>query len=214
MSCCRGQTCLVLLRHLALPVARLARSPVMENVNLARWSAEFEDLMGRIGPRFARPEPRERGRDYIAGLVSGLQRKNSWWIAEHAGERLQVSVRLVGIRQFRPSAVEERTDVHNKVGRCHSNEVQVRAQHRRVVVRHLQAGGEHDDARAFRRVQLTHVGLTTFASCSNGQMSRYDFIACHGSGSRVPGMTVWLQRERRWRMIRIPWIRPYRLIAS
>jgi SRSO17 transposase len=77
---------LVLLRHLALPVARLARSLVMEDVNLARWSTEFEDMMGRIGPRFARSEPRERVRNYLAGLVSGLQRKNSWWIAEHAGE--------------------------------------------------------------------------------------------------------------------------------
>lgn len=77
---------LVLLRHLALLGARLARFPFMEDVNLARWSAEFEDLMGRIGPRFARSEPRERVRDYIAGLVSGLQRKNSWWIAEHAGK--------------------------------------------------------------------------------------------------------------------------------
>ncbi len=58
----------------------------MEDVNLALWSAEFEDLMARIGPRFSRSEPRERVRDYVAGLLSGLQRKNSWWIAEHAGE--------------------------------------------------------------------------------------------------------------------------------
>ncbi|WP_026932036.1 IS701 family transposase [Glycomyces tenuis] len=58
----------------------------MEDVNLARWSAEFEELMRRIGPRFARAEPRARVCDYIAGLVSGLQRKNSWWLAEHAGE--------------------------------------------------------------------------------------------------------------------------------
>jgi SRSO17 transposase len=43
--------------------------------------------MGRIGPRFTRSEPRERVREYVAGLVSGLERKNSWWIAEHAGER-------------------------------------------------------------------------------------------------------------------------------
>lgn len=42
--------------------------------------------MGRIGPRFTRSEPRERVREYVAGLVSGLERKNSWWIAEHACE--------------------------------------------------------------------------------------------------------------------------------
>jgi SRSO17 transposase len=59
----------------------------VKDVNLAQWSAEFEDLMGRISPRFSRSEPRERVRDYVAGLLSGLQRKNSWWIAEHAGER-------------------------------------------------------------------------------------------------------------------------------
>jgi SRSO17 transposase len=58
----------------------------MEDENLARWSAEFEDLMSRIGPWFVRSEPRGRVRDYIAGLLSGTARKNSWWLAEHAGE--------------------------------------------------------------------------------------------------------------------------------
>src|SRR5690349_17401688 len=49
------------------------------------WSAELERLHARIGPRFARSEPRRRARDYVAGLVAGLERKNGWTLAEHAG---------------------------------------------------------------------------------------------------------------------------------
>ena len=40
----------------------------------------------RIAGRFTRSEPRERVRDYVAGLVAGLERKNGWTLAERAGE--------------------------------------------------------------------------------------------------------------------------------
>src|SRR5690349_2237805 len=36
--------------------------------------------------RFARPEPRARVREYVSGLVAGLERKNGWTLAERAGE--------------------------------------------------------------------------------------------------------------------------------
>jgi SRSO17 transposase len=42
--------------------------------------------MGRIAGRFARVEPRRRARAFVLGLLSGLQRKNCWTIAEHAGD--------------------------------------------------------------------------------------------------------------------------------
>lgn len=47
--------------------------------------AELERVHGRIAGRFARAEPRERVRGYISGLVAGLERKNGWTLAEHAG---------------------------------------------------------------------------------------------------------------------------------
>jgi SRSO17 transposase len=40
----------------------------------------------RIADRFTRSEPRGRAREYLAGLVAGLERKNGWTLAEQAGE--------------------------------------------------------------------------------------------------------------------------------
>jgi SRSO17 transposase len=47
--------------------------------------AELDRVHGRIAGRFARSEPRERVREYVSGLVAGLERKNGWTLAEHAG---------------------------------------------------------------------------------------------------------------------------------
>ncbi len=42
-------------------------------------------MVGRIAGRFARSEAVDRARDLLAGLVSDLERKNCWTIAERAG---------------------------------------------------------------------------------------------------------------------------------
>ncbi len=42
--------------------------------------------MTGVGARFARVEPRLRAREYVSGLVAGLERKNGWTLAERAGE--------------------------------------------------------------------------------------------------------------------------------
>jgi hypothetical protein len=53
----------------------------------AQRSAElFEALMDTIEARFARPEPRRRVRNFVAGLLAPLPVKNCWTIAEHAGD--------------------------------------------------------------------------------------------------------------------------------
>jgi SRSO17 transposase len=49
--------------------------------------AELDRLHGRVAGRFTRSEPRARSREYVAGLVAGLERKNGWTLAERAGER-------------------------------------------------------------------------------------------------------------------------------
>jgi len=43
-------------------------------------------LLGRIGHRFARVEPRRRVGSFLLGLLAGLPRVNCWTIAEHAGD--------------------------------------------------------------------------------------------------------------------------------
>jgi len=42
-------------------------------------------VLDRIAPRFARYEPLRRAGELMAGMVSGLDRKNCWTIAEHRG---------------------------------------------------------------------------------------------------------------------------------
>lgn len=48
--------------------------------------SELDALHERIAVRFGRAEPRARVREYVAGLVAGLERKNGWSLAERAGE--------------------------------------------------------------------------------------------------------------------------------
>ena len=38
------------------------------------WSAEFAALLGRLGPRFARVEPRRRLAAYLKGLLAPVER--------------------------------------------------------------------------------------------------------------------------------------------
>jgi hypothetical protein len=49
-------------------------------------AAGLDELHERIAGRFARAEPRARVREYVSGLVTGLERKNGWTLAEWAGE--------------------------------------------------------------------------------------------------------------------------------
>ena len=56
------------------------------SVDLDRWRREFDELMLRVGGRFARVEPRRRTAAFVRGLLAGLPRVNCWTIAEHAGE--------------------------------------------------------------------------------------------------------------------------------
>ena len=52
----------------------------------AVWGAAFEEVCERIGPVFARSETRERAQVYLRGLLSPIERKNGWQLAEEAGE--------------------------------------------------------------------------------------------------------------------------------
>ena len=52
----------------------------------AVWGAAFEEVCERIGPIFARSETRERAQAYLRGVLSPIERKNGWQLAEEAGE--------------------------------------------------------------------------------------------------------------------------------
>jgi SRSO17 transposase len=53
----------------------------------AAWVEEFAALLGRLGPRFGRVEPRRRAAAYLQGLLAPVERKNGWQLAEAAGDR-------------------------------------------------------------------------------------------------------------------------------
>ncbi|MFF4686295.1 IS701 family transposase [Streptomyces sp. NPDC001307] len=45
----------------------------------------FDQVMARIAGRFRRVEPRAAARAYLLGLLSSVERKNCWRLAEHVG---------------------------------------------------------------------------------------------------------------------------------
>ncbi len=58
----------------------------LDVAEVAAWAEGLEGLHARIAPRFARSEPRERVLAYVRGLLAPVERKNSWTLAERAGE--------------------------------------------------------------------------------------------------------------------------------
>jgi SRSO17 transposase len=84
------------------------------SVNPDRWRALFDELMGRIGGRFVRVEPRRRARGFVLGLIAGLPRKNCWTIAEHAGDVTPDGMQYL-LERARWEADEVRDDVRGYV---------------------------------------------------------------------------------------------------
>jgi SRSO17 transposase len=58
----------------------------LTEAEVASWTTGWNELQERIGSRFARSEQRQRERRYVAGLLSPVERKNGWQLAEHAAE--------------------------------------------------------------------------------------------------------------------------------
>ena len=71
---------------LDLETDAVAASWAVVDDRLARWRAGFEEVVGLVAGRFAQVESRRRARLYLLGLLSGAERKNSWTIAEQAGD--------------------------------------------------------------------------------------------------------------------------------
>lgn len=49
------------------------------------WETRLRELTGRVGHLFARPEPRVVFHDLVEGLLSDLEKKNGWTLAQRAG---------------------------------------------------------------------------------------------------------------------------------
>ena len=79
-----------------------------EKREIARWKAGLDALHERVGQHVRRIEPRRRMRAYLEALLSGVDRKNSWQIAEHVGESTPYGVqRLLGKSRWDADAVRD-----------------------------------------------------------------------------------------------------------
>jgi SRSO17 transposase len=55
--------------------------------DVRRWAAGLEEIRTRISPHFARRDAHQRAMQYLRALVSPVERKNGWQLAEIAGDR-------------------------------------------------------------------------------------------------------------------------------
>ena len=56
--------------------------------HLKTWAAEFDKLHSRLARHFGRSEQRQRVKAYLQALLSPVERKNSWQLAECSGEAI------------------------------------------------------------------------------------------------------------------------------
>jgi SRSO17 transposase len=75
-----------------------------------KWVAQLDSLMARVGRHFARSESRQRARECVIGLLSPVERKNGWQLAEAIGERTPY-----GIQQFLYRSPWEPDDVRDEL---------------------------------------------------------------------------------------------------
>src|SRR5215472_6997212 len=80
----------------------------LTSAEVATWTVGWDEVQDRIGPRFARSEQRQRVRRYVDGLLSPVERKNGWQLAEHAGE-----VRPYGMQRLLAGAKWDADAVRN-----------------------------------------------------------------------------------------------------
>jgi SRSO17 transposase len=82
--------------------------------DVERWAEGLEAMAERIRGRFPRSEPRTRALAYLRGLISPVERKNGWQLAEEAGDATPYGVQhLLGRAEW--SADEVRDDLRSYV---------------------------------------------------------------------------------------------------
>jgi SRSO17 transposase len=81
----------------------------MELQELETWADEFEAFHERFADLFCRQEPREQSRKYLRALLSAVERKNGWQLAEAGGdERPDATQRLLYLAQWEADAARNR----------------------------------------------------------------------------------------------------------
>jgi len=75
---------------------------------LRSWTEELDAVNERLSAHFARSEVRQRAQDYLHGLLSEAKRKNSWQLAEVAGNSTPYGIQhLLGRANWDANAVRD-----------------------------------------------------------------------------------------------------------
>src|SRR5918995_891291 len=83
-------------------------SQTVDRRMLRSWTEELEAVGGRPSVHFTRSEARQRANDYLLGLLSVVERKNSWQLAEVAGNATPYGIQhLLGRANWDADAVRD-----------------------------------------------------------------------------------------------------------
>lgn len=84
-------------------------TPDLDLVDVRAWRVYWEEIERRIGAVFARSEARRRAMAYLAGLLSPVERKNSWQLAEINGDENPYGFQhLLGRADWDPDVLRDR----------------------------------------------------------------------------------------------------------
>lgn len=82
--------------------------------DVSQWATEIQAVAERIGPRFSRKDLRQHANQYLQGLISRIERKNGWLMAEELGEKSPTNLQHF-IARASWSADEVRDDLQQYV---------------------------------------------------------------------------------------------------
>jgi SRSO17 transposase len=152
----------------------VAVAPGLDEAGVAGWNVLFDDMFAEVlAPVLVRREPRLRARWYVRGLVSGLERKNGWTLAEHAGDGTPD-----GMQRLLNAAVWDQDGVRDALGRY----VAARLGDRAAVLIADETGFEKT-GRCSAGVQRQYTG--TAGKITNCQVGVFLAYAVPARGTRV-----------------------------
>jgi SRSO17 transposase len=90
------------------------------------WTKGFEQLHQRIEKHLGRAENRQRGRQYLQGLLSSVERKNGWQLAEYAGHANPYGIQhFLGRARWNADAVRDELQQYVQDHLAHSQGIAV-----------------------------------------------------------------------------------------
>jgi SRSO17 transposase len=92
-----------------MDIVQPSASSDVDLLDIQVWNQYWAEVERRIGPLFARAEARTRALAYLAGLLSPVERKNSWQLAEISGDATPYGFQhLLGRADWDPHLLRDR----------------------------------------------------------------------------------------------------------